>query len=225
MGFFSAAIRIAEKDIKVELRRSYEILSILAFSVSSLLTCSFVWGSAVTVSSEVASATLWIILFFTSVLAFTTSFTREMDRGTLGGLKTLPCPAFSILLGKFLYVMILLFLVEFVLLTFSIVFFNLRILESFAGYLPVFIIGIIDLSFAGSFVSSLVMFSEGRTLLLSFLLFPICMPVLISSVIATDKIIAGLTVTDVIPELKLLLAFLLCITAVASFTFKTVLEE
>jgi len=225
MGLFSAAIRITEKDIKVELRRAYEILSILTFSVSSVLICSFAWGGALTVSPEVASAALWIILFFTSVLTFTTSFTREMDRGTFGGLKTLPCPAFSILLGKFLYVMILLFLVEFVLLTFSIVFFNLKILENLAGFFSIFLLGIIDLSFAGSFVSSLVMFSEGRTLLLSFLLFPICMPVLISSVLATDKIIGGLTVIDVIPELKLLLAFFLCITVVANLTFKLVLEE
>lgn len=225
MRFFSAAIRIAAKDLKVEFKRAYEILSILAFSVSSILICSFAWGGAITTSPEVTSAALWIILFFASVLTFTTSFTREMDRGTLGGLKTLPCSSLSILFGKVLYAMVLLFLVEVVLLLSSVVFLNLNMSGRFADFLLVFLLGMIDLSFAGSFVSGLVMFSEGKTLLLSFLLFPVCVPVLIPSVLATVKIINGVTAVDVIPELKLLFAFLLCIIAVANLTFKFVLEE
>jgi len=225
VGFLSAAIRIAEKDLKAEFRRTYEILSILTFSVSAVLICSFAWGGAIATEPEVASAALWIILFFASVLTFTTSFTREMDRGTLGGLKTLPCSSLSILLGKTLYVMVLLLLVEGVLLPFSVIFLNLNMSGRPVDFLLIFILGMIDLSFAGSFVSGLVMFSEGKTLLLSFLLFPICMPVLISSVLATEKIISGLAMTDVLPELRLLLAFFLTIVAVAGLTFKYILEE
>jgi len=225
MGFFSAAIRIAAKDLKVEFKRAYEILSILTFSVSSILICSFAWGGAITTSPEVTSAALWIILFFASVLTFTTSFTREMDRGTLGGLKTLPCSALSILFGKILYATVLLLLVECVMLPFSFVFLNLKMPARFLDFLLVFLLGVIDLSIAGSFVSGLVMFSEGKTLLLSFLLFPVCVPVLIPSVLATVKIINGVATVDVTPELRLLLAFLLSVVAVANLTFKFVLEE
>jgi len=225
MGFFSSAIRIAAKDIKVEFKRAYEILSILTFSVSSILICSFAWGGAITTSPEVTSAALWIILFFASVLTFTTSFTREMDRGTLGGLKTLPCSPASILFGKILYVTVLLLLVEGVMLPFSFVFLNLKMPARFLDFLLVFLLGVIDLSIAGSFVSGLVMFSEGKILLLSFLLFPVCVPVLIPSVLATTKIINSVTTVDVTSELRLLLAFLLSVVAVANLTFKFVLEE
>jgi len=225
MGFFSAAIRIVAKDLKVEFKRAYEILSILTFSVSSILICSFAWGGAITTSPEVASAALWIILFFASVLTFTMSFTRERDRGTLGGLKTLPCSPFAILFGKILYAIVLLFLVECVLLLFSSVFLNVRLFERFVEFFLIFFLGIVDLSFAGSFVSGLVMFSEGKTLLLSFLLFPVCMPVLIPSVLATEKIVNGLGMVNLMPELRLLLAFLFSITVVVSLTFKFVLEE
>jgi heme exporter protein B len=224
MGFFSTAIRIAEKDLKAEFRRAYEILSILIFSLSSILICSFAWGNTIVSRPEVAAAALWIILFFASVLTFTTSFTREMDRGTLGGLKTLPCSSAAILLGKILYAIVLLFLVESVLLLFSVVFLNLSLSERFIELLLVFCVGMVDLSFAGSFVSGLVMFSEGKTLLLSFLLFPICIPVLIPSVLATEKIVGGLSIVNVIPELRLLLAFLFSITAIAGLTFKFILE-
>lgn len=225
MGFFSAAIRIAAKDLEVEFKRAYEILSILTFSVSSILICSFAWGGAITASPEVTSAAFWIILFFASVLTFTTSFMREMDRGTLGGLKTLPCSPASILFGKILYATALLLLVEGVMIPFSFVFLNLKIPGGLLDLLLIFILGVADLSVAGSFVSGLVMFSEGKTLLLSFLLFPVCVPVLIPSVLATVKIINSTAAVDVMSEVRLLLAFLLSVAAVANLTFKFVLEE
>lgn len=223
MEFLSAAIRIAEKDLRTEFRRPYEIISILIFSVSSILVCSFAWGGMAS-SPEVAAAALWVILFFASVLTFTTSFIGEMDRGTLDGLKTLPCSPSAILLGKTLYAIVLLFLVESVLLLFSRVFLNLKLSQGFIELSLFFFLGITDLSFAGSFVSALVMFSEGRTLLLSFLLLPICMPVLIPSVLVTEKIIAGSSIVNVIPELRILLAFLFSIAAITTLTFRFVLE-
>ncbi len=225
MATLSAAIRIAEKDLKVELRRSYEILSLLTFSMSSLLLCSFAWRSTGSINPEVASVVLWIILYFTSILVFTTSFSREMDRGTLGGLKTLPCPSISILFGKSIYTLILLLLVELILLPLSVIFLNLNLIGGTGLFLLVFILGVIDLSVAGSFVSSLVLFSEGKNILLSFLLFTICMPVLISSVSATSKILYGNATIRTMPELNLLVAFLLCIITISNFTFKFTLEE
>lgn len=225
MGFLSTALRIAEKDLKAEFRRAYEILSILIFSVSSILVCSFAWGSALANRAEVAASALWVILFFASVLAFTTSFTREIDRGTLGGLKTLPCSPSAILFGKILYAVVLLLLVEIVLLLTSSIFLNLNVAERFSEFWFIFFLGIVDLALAGSFISGLLMFSEGKTLLLSFLLFPVCMPVLIPSVLATRKIVDGSGFIDLIPELRLLLAFLLGITGIAGLTFKFVLEE
>ena len=96
----------------------------------------------------------------------------------------------------------------------------------FLALLLVFILGAICLAFAGSFISGLVMFSEGKTLLLSFLLIPICIPALLSSVRATMKLLSpGSTIADVMSDLQLLIAFLLMITAVMTITFKFVLEE
>lgn len=224
MGLLSAAARIAAKDLKVEFRRAYEIISILTFSVSSILICSFAWGGAITTSPEVTSAALWIILFFASVLIFTTSFSREVDRGTLGGLKTLPCSPTAVFSGKTLYVMALLLLVECVMLPFSFVFLNLKVPARIGDFLLVFLLGIVDLSIVGSFVSALVMFSEGKNLLLSFLLFPISVPVLVPSVLATVKAFGDSSI-GVYAETQLLLAFLLIVVVVAHLTFKFVFEE
>ncbi|NOR77387.1 MAG: heme ABC transporter permease, partial [Methanophagales archaeon] len=123
------------------------------------------------------------------------------------------------------YGIVLLFLVECVLIPFSIIFLNLDLGAGLPLLLLVCFLGATGLSFAGSFVSGLLMFSEGKTLLLSFLLIPICMPVIIPSVLATEKILRGSGIAELIPELQLLIAFLLLIAAVMILTFKFVLEE
>ena len=222
MGFFSAALEIAAKDLRVEFKRAYEILSILTFSVSAILICSFAWGGAITTNPQVTAAALWIILFFATILTLTTAFTRETDRGTLGGLKTLPCSPAAILFGKILYVTTMLLFVTCIVLSFSFVFLNLKIPERSLDFLIIFVLGAVDLAIAGSFVSALVMFSEGKTLILSFLLFPVCVPVFIPSVLATAKVMTG---ADVLPELRLLLAFLFLVIVVSHLTFKFLLEE
>ncbi len=227
LDFKRAALRIAEKDLRTEFRRSYEVLSILTFVAGSILICGITWikDGKVEVEPEVAATALWIILFFASILAFTTSFTREADRGTLGGLKTLPCSPLAILFGKIIYGIVLLFFVECVLILSFIFFLKLHLGTSPLALLLVCLLGAVGLSFAGSFVAGLVMFSEGKTLLLSFLLIPVCMPVLIPSVVATKEIIGGSGITEVLPELRLLIAFLLLITAIMVLTFEFVLEE
>ncbi len=216
---------IAKKDLTIEFRRLYEVLSILAFSLGSVLICSIAWRAGVTFGSETISAALWIILFFASILTFTTSFTREMDRGTIAGLKSLPCSAFTILLGKTLYSIVILFIIQLTLLPSAVIFLNLKVpLTNLLWLIALFLISAINLSLAGSYISALVMFSEGKNLLLSFLLFPISIPTLIPSITATEKI-AGHSTPEISSELRLLLAFLLFLLFVAILTFEQVLKE
>lgn len=215
---------LARKDVVIELRRAHEFMSILAFAVTSILVSSFAWKGALTLSSEVISATLWIVVYFSSILTLTTSFAREVDRGTIDGLRSLPCPAYSILLGKVLYGGTILLVVLLSTVLSSVVFLNID-----ASILPtiliVFVVGVLDLAFIGSVVSALVMYSEGKTLLLSFLFFPVSVPILIPGTLATGKIFQGASQLEVIPELRLLLAFLLAVIAISILLFRHVFIE
>ncbi|NIN51960.1 MAG: hypothetical protein GTN80_06550 [Nitrososphaeria archaeon] len=226
MGLLSSILTLARKDLQVEFRRSYEVFSILAFSVGSVLICSFAWRGGINLGPEVTSAALWVILFFAGVLSFTTSFIREMDRGTIGGLKSLPCSPLAILLGKTIYSVVLLLMVEAVLLPSSVIFLNLRVpYDGALLLLVVFALGAVNLSVAGSLISALVMFSEGKNLLLSFLLFPISLPALIPSVLATEKLVSSSPMDGVDAELRLLLSFLLILLFLALLTFEYILED
>ncbi len=217
-------LMFAAKDLRVEFRRAHEILSIIAFAFASIMVSSFAWRGTLALDPEVVSAALWIVVYFSSVLALTTSFGREVDRGTIEGLRSLPCPAYAVLLGKVLYGGVVLLIVLIATLFSSVIFLNI----GFSVLLPllvIFVVGVIDLAFVGSVVSALVMYSEGKTLLLSFLFFPVSIPVLLPGTIAAGKIISGMSLLDVVPEIKLLLAFLLAVSVVPLFLFSNLFFE
>jgi len=220
----SYALKLARKDLTIELRRVHEFMSILAFALTSVLISSFAWRGLLVLSPEVVSATLWIVIYFSSILALTTSFSREVDRGTIEGLRSLPCPAYTILIGKIIYGVVILFTVFMATILSAIIFLNIRLVV-LPSLIVVFSLGVIDLAIIGSIVSAIVMYSEGKTLLLSFLFFPVSIPVLIPGIQAVGMIISGTGLLGVIPELRLLGSFLFAVVAVSILLFRYVFHE
>lgn len=186
---------------------------------------SIAWGTPISITIEEGVASLWIIIFFTSILLFTTSFAREMDRGTIGGLRTLPSSPLAILFGKVIYSVVMMLLVIIVILPLSIVFLNIQPTFQIFELLLIIVIGVVNLSVTGSFISSIVMYSEGKTLLLPFLLFPIAMPIFIPAILSSEKALRGLGFNEYSGELRLLGAFLILVIMIAIFSFETILEE
>jgi len=223
-ALLSYAMKLARKDLTIELRRVHEFMSILAFALTSVLISSFAWRGLLVLSPEVVSATLWIVIYFSSILALTTSFSREVDRGTIEGLRSLPCPAYTILIGKIIYGVVILFTVFMATILSAIIFLNIRLVV-LPSLIVVFSLGVIDLAIIGSIVSAIVMYSEGKTLLLSFLFFPVSIPVLIPGIQAVGMIISGTGLSGVIPELRLLGSFLFAVVAVSILLFRYVFHE
>ena len=217
-------LKLAVKDLVIEARRAHEFMSILAFALSSILIGSFAWRGVLILSPEVISATLWIVVYFSSILTLTTSFSREVDRGTIEGLRSLPCSPYAILLGKVLYGLVVLFTVTLATILSATLFLNID-LSAVPSLIGVFVLGVIDLALIGSVVSAIVMYSEGKTLLLSFLFFPVSVPILIPGTQAVGKVISGAGILGVTAELRLLLAFLLAIVAVSMLLFRYVFLE
>lgn len=216
---------IAERDLRAEFRRFYELVAVLAFAAGAMLVAGLGAQGTPGGAAGLPAVVLWVTLFFVTVLIFTTSFAREADRGTLGGLRTLPCAPVAVLAGKVASGTALVLATGLVLVPFAVLFLDLRPAGGLVPFLAVWVLGAAGLSFAGSFVSGLLIFSEERTMLLSFLLLPVSIPALVPSVVATAKIVGGAGLSGVVPELELLVAFLFLISAVMLVTFGFVLEE
>ena len=220
----SYALKLARKDLIVELRRPHELLSIIAFTLSSIIVSSFSWRTILIVDPLVVSAAMWIVIFFASILVLTTSFAREIDRGTIDGLRSLPCPPFAVLAGKMIYGVVTLILVLLSLIFSSLLFLNLNTVL-IPSLILIFTIGAIDFALMGSMMSAVLMYSEGKNLLLAFLFFPVSIPILLPGIQAGAKILAGEPLMALIPELRLLFAFMLAVIAASMTLFQEVFLE
>ncbi len=223
-SIFNNSLKLTSKDLKVEFRRPYEFLSIITFAVSSILIVSFNWRNITAPSPQVVSIILWVITFFSSILILTTSFAREVDRGTIDGLRSIPIHPEAILFGKFFYGFALMFFIILISLLSSMVFMNVNssliILLMFN-----FLLGYLNLMFVGSMISALLIYSEGKTLLMSFLLLPASIPVLIPGTQMTSKILDGVSLLETIPEMRLLSAYFILISLVSIFLFPQIFSE
>jgi heme exporter protein B len=220
----SYALKLARKDLIVELRRPHELLSIIAFTLSSIIVSSFSWRTLLILDPLVISAAMWIVIFFASILVLTTSFAREIDRGTIDGLRSLPCPPFAVLAGKIIYGMVTLVLVFLSLILSSLLFLNLNT-ALIPGLVLIFIVGAIDFALIGSMMSAVLMYSEGKNLLLAFLFFPVSVPILLPGIQAGAKVLNGEPIMALMPELRLLFAFMLAVIAASMTLFQEVFQE
>ncbi len=155
------------KDIKVELRRGFEILASVSFVlVSSLLLAQ---------TSINLVASFYVLVVFLAVFTSTTSFVREMDSKTLEGLKLLPTPSYIIFLEKAVFSFILIIFQGFLGMLFLSLFSNsFELLEIF----PLFVVFSLYISVISSFSSALVMFSEGRGFLIPMMVFVFTAPII-----------------------------------------------
>lgn len=155
------------KDIKVELRRGFEIIASISFVlVSSLLLAQ---------TSINLVASFYVLVVFLAVFTSTTSFIREMDSKTLEGLKLLPTPSYIIFLEKAVFSFILIIFQGFLGMLFLSLFSNsLELLEIF----PLFVVFSLYISVISSFSSALVMFSEGRGFLIPMMVFVFTAPII-----------------------------------------------
>ena len=220
----SYALKLARKDLIVELRRPHELLSIIAFTLSSIIVSSFSWRTILILDPLVVSAAMWVVIFFASILVLTTSFAREIDRGTIDGLRSLPCPPFAVLAGKMIYGMATLVLVLLSLVFSSLLFLNLST-SLIPSLVLIFVIGAIDFALMGSMMSAVLMYSEGKNLLLAFLFFPVSVPILLPGIQAGAKILAGEPLMALMPELRLLFAFMLAVIAASMVLFQEIFLE
>ncbi len=168
---------------------------------------------------------LWITLFFVTILIFTTSFTREADRGTLGGLKTLPCAPSPSLPGRLYTGRSSWYSPGSPLLLFSFLFLNLNTGGRLPAFLIVYLLGAI-----GLVVRRFVRLGAGDVFRREDHA-PLLSPAPRvrtgdSSLRHRHRETGGrCRSVRVLPEIRLLVAFLLLITAIMVLTFSFLLEE
>lgn len=224
------------KDLYSEFKTKQMINSMLIFSIIVLIVFYFSFSELVEdpqfqlrannqFKNYLSAGILWIAFIFTGMLGLSRSFIAEKDKNCLEGLMLCPSSRNSIYLGKVISNLVLIFFIEITTIIFFKIFFNYTFEDKILYLIPIFVLGTMGFIFVGALISAISMNTRGREMLLPLLLFPILLPVIISAVVATGKVMIGAPFSDIVDNIKLLASYDLIFFIIGILTFEYVVEE
>jgi len=176
------------KDLLAEARGK----EILTASIIFALLFLFLLYFALPISSspiESTNGAFWVVVFFASTLAFSRSFAKERDTGSLETLLLAPVDRSLVFISKTLSNLIFVAVVIAVALPSFAIFYNFSFLPVLFPFLGIVATTTIGLVAAGTFMGALTMQSRAREMLLLLLLFPLLIPLFMGAVNATGELL------------------------------------
>ena len=166
---------------------------------------------------------MWIILFFSAMSGLAHVFVREEEKHTADTLKLVTDPT-SIFLGKFIFNLFLLLVLELIVVP---LFFAVMNFEVAHGeiFLTVLILGSISLSAGATFIAVIVSKSSAKGALFTVLSFPVLLPVLISGISGTKIAVSSDALGTASGEVQMLFAFSAVIITAALLLFDFIWNE
>ncbi len=218
-------IAILYKDIIIELRTKELLSAMFTFAVLLLVIFNFAFSFSTELIKFAAPAILWVSFTFAGVLGLSRSFAIEKEGNSIMGLLLTPVDRsvlfFGKMIGNFIFVMI----VELIILPLFSLFFNFSFSGALLPLLLVMALGTIGFVSVGTLFSAVALNTKLREVLLPILVFPIVIPVIVSSVKLTGSLLEGDAMLFNDSALKILISFDLIFIAACAVTFEYVLEE
>lgn len=204
MNWLSGALAVLRKDVQLELRTRYAINTLLLFSASALLIVAFAIGSS-TLTSQLRSVVLWIVILFSGIAGLAHAFVSEEERGTTLLLQLNADPT-AVFVGKLMFNVGLSLLMNFVVAAaFSVVIgFGEANLVSLIAIL---LLGAVGLSGATTLISAIIARTPNKGPLFAVLSFPILVPLLLTVINGTTKAVEGSEIGDVLSEVATLVGY------------------
>ena len=223
-----AALHLAAKDLKVELRSKEMLSAMFLFSLLIVLAFRFAFGDDVESNSEkmtdLAASALWICFSFAAIVGMYTSFAKEKDRETLEGLMLCPVDRSEIFIGKFLSNLTIVFFVDVVSITFFALFFAFDYGGNVASVLLITLVGTVCLVLVGTLVAAISVQGRAREALLPILLIPlIAFSVIVPCVSATKKAVSG-DIAESVGEIESIAGFAVIFGVIGYLSIEYVLE-
>ncbi len=226
-------IEIARKDLKAEFRTKQMLNSMMIFALLVIVIFSFAFGNEASIFVQginkkvvdlLAPGMLWIAFTFAGMLGLSRSFSGEKEEGCLEGLKLCPVDRSDIYTGKVISNAVLMFLMEITTIPIFIILFSYDV-KNIPGLMLVVILGTFGFIFVGTLLSALTVNTRTRELLLPVILFPVLIPVILSAVTATGKMLGSGDLSDAAGELQVLAVYDIIFFVVAQLVFEYTIED
>ncbi|MFN3322511.1 MAG: heme exporter protein CcmB [Bryobacteraceae bacterium] len=226
MLFLRQCFFVMRKDLRAEFRSKEAINASLSFAVVILLLFSFAFEPTAEQTREMAGGLLWLVFAFAGALILNRSFARELTNDCLDALVASPLSGASLFVGKAAANFFLLLSIEAICLPIFGIFYNIRWYRQFWWLLLVFVLATWGLTVIGTIFSALTVNLRLREVMLPILVYPIMIPGLMAAIQLTTPLVSGQPVAgDLYTWLRLLVAFDIIFTALATVLVETVLVE
>lgn len=219
MRNLSKALELARKDLRIEFRTKNTINFMLLFALITSLMFSV--AVPISMAEKVAPALMWLVFLFVGMLGYSRAFLREVELETLDALRISPISPSNVLLGKVIYNISLMLLMEATILPIFLALFNLSIADPLLLLVAV-TAGNVGFVVVSSSLSVLVIKSKSRELLLPVIMFPVIFPIITSTINAVNAAIRG---GDALPHLTIIAAFCVIMVTVSLLTFDYAFTE
>ncbi len=217
------AMTVFFKDFRSELRTRYALNALLMFVVTTLSIILFALGNE-TVSSEILSGVLWIIIFFSTMSGLSRTFVSEEERGTVMTLHLMARPL-TIYFGKLLFNTILLFSINIFTVILYLIIISNFVVHNYTVFLLTMILGTLGLASASTIIAAIIAKANTKGTLYPVLSFPILLPLLLTVINATKMSVEGTTFVEAIGEFQVLVSYLIVISVISYLLFEYIWKE
>jgi heme exporter protein B len=220
-----AALVLAARDIRAELRSRAALLSALVFAALVLVVFNFARDPTRRGLADLGPSALWITVAFAAMTALNRAFAIEKEHGALDLLRLAPIPREAIFAGKFLANLAFVVTVEAVALPLFVIFFNRPVWPILGPLVAVMVLATLGFVAVGTLFSAMAVRTRFAELMLPVLLLPFMLPPLIGAVQVTARLFGGRPLSEVAGWLRLLAVYDLVFVTVCLLIFPAVTDE
>ena len=217
-----AALAIVRKDALTELRTRESITAMLIFAVMAIVMFNFALVRRVDTFRPLTPGVMWVTLVFAGTLGLSRSMSSEQMNQCLDGLLLAPCDRSAIFIGKALTNLLFMLAVSLVLVPITAILFDETLLS--LGVFAVVALGCVGYAGAGTLIAAMSASTRAREVFLPILLFPLVLPLLTSSVIATSGFLDKLPLMEFAPWIGVQFAFSVIFWTAGILLFEFVVE-
>jgi heme exporter protein B len=222
--FVGQMLTIAGKDLRLEVRSRERLVTMITFAALVAIVFSFALDPTVRARS-LLGAMIWVTILFAGTLGLGRSFTLEREQEALTGVLLTPVDRGALYLGKFLANLAILLVVEAVIFPVYALFFQASFAGSLLALAGVVVLASVGFIALGTLFSAITAQTRLGDTLLPILLLPLMIPVVIFAATATQRLLIGRPVDEVVSSLRMLLAFDLIYLSVCTVLFRYVVDE
>lgn len=214
---------VLEKDFKSELRTRYALNALVMFVITTLSIVLFSIGSE-TVSTDVLSGVLWIIIFFAAMSGLARTFVSEEERGTVMTLQLLARPS-VIYFGKLAFNGLLITLLNVLIISLYLLLISNFVIQNYYIFLSAVVLGSLGLASASTIIAAIIAKANTKGTLYPVLSFPILLPLLLTVMNATKLALAGAAFSEAIGEFRILISYSVVVITASYVLFDFVWKD